>query len=165
MDGVDPRVQPNVPHPDLEVTILRHAEARDIQAGDLKSFLKQVAILVQCAADEVSVLLTGDREIRNLNRRYRGLDAPTDVLSFPGESRPDGRVNQGDLVISVETARRQCRRHRHSLDQEIRILLIHGFLHLMGYDHETDHGEMEAEERKLRRRLLLDAMPRAFPSP
>ncbi len=90
---------------------------------------------------EVSVLLTDDEQIKELNRDYRGIDAPTDVLAFSqkegeaiGCETEDGLL--GDVVISVETAQRQAEEHGHSLDQEIDILLAHGILHLLGYDHE-----------------------------
>jgi probable rRNA maturation factor len=100
---------------------------------------------------EVSVLFCGDGAIRTLNRRYRRVDAPTDVLAFPAESR---RL-LGDIVISVPYASRQARRRGESPAREIDRLLLHGLLHLSGYDHETDGGEMDALERKIRRRLNL----------
>jgi probable rRNA maturation factor len=100
---------------------------------------------------EVSVLFCGDGAIRTLNRRYRRVDAPTDVLAFPAESR--GLL--GDIVISVPYASRQARRRGEPAAREIDRLLLHGLLHLSGYDHETDGGEMDALERKIRRRLNL----------
>jgi rRNA maturation RNase YbeY len=100
---------------------------------------------------EVSVLFCGDGAIRTLNRRYRRVDAPTDVLAFPAESR--GLL--GDIVISVPYASRQARRRGEVPAREIDRLLLHGLLHLSGYDHETDGGEMDALEKKIRRRLNL----------
>ncbi len=100
---------------------------------------------------EVSVLFCGDGAIRTLNRRYRKVDAPTDVLAFPAQSR--GLL--GDIVISVPYASRQARRRGESPAREIDRLLLHGLLHLSGYDHETDRGEMTALEQKIRRRLNL----------
>ncbi|MGQ9631248.1 MAG: rRNA maturation RNase YbeY [bacterium] len=100
---------------------------------------------------EVSVLLTDDEEIRSLNRRYRGVDRPTDVLAFAmGECRsaaPDDIL--GDVVISVDTAQRQAEELGHSLERELEILLIHGILHLLGYDHDADGGEMAEREAKI----------------
>lgn len=96
-----------------------------------------------CGDDtEVSILLTGDEHIRALNREYRGIDKPTDVLAFSQtEGEPIGcEMNDGllgDVVISVETAQRQAEEHSHSLDEEIDVLLAHGLLHLLGYDHEN----------------------------
>lgn len=104
----------------------------------------------------VSVLLTGDREIRRLNREFRGKDKPTDVLSFPvGDGVPRART-AGDLAISVETAARESELRGHRLDVELRVLLLHGVLHLAGFDHETDQGQMERKENALRRKLGLE---------
>jgi probable rRNA maturation factor len=100
---------------------------------------------------EVSVLFCGDRAMRALNRRYRGMDAPTDVLAFPAET--GGLL--GDIVISIPYASRQARRRGEPPAREIDRLLLHGFLHLSGYDHETDDGEMNALEKNLRRKLAL----------
>lgn len=103
------------------------------------------------AGGEVALVLTGDRAVRALNRRYRGQDKPTDVLSFPG---PGGELGLGDIVISVETAARNAREYGRTVPQELDILALHGFLHVLGYDHETDDGTMDRIERRLRRRLL-----------
>jgi probable rRNA maturation factor len=116
----------------------------------LRGFLRRIAAAAGCEAAEVTVLLTDDEEMRALNLRYRGADRTTDVLSFEGGLQPDGRVSQGEIVISVDKARRQAAQRHHALEVEIRYLLIHGFLHLMGFDHETDSGEMAAEEQRLR---------------
>jgi probable rRNA maturation factor len=104
----------------------------------------------------VSVLLTDDGEIKRLNREFRGKNKPTDVLSFPaGENVGRTRI-AGDLAISVETAERQAAELGHPLETELRVLLLHGILHLAGFDHETDSGEMAQEEDRLRRRLGLE---------
>lgn len=100
---------------------------------------------------EVSLVLAGDALLRRLNRDYRGKDRPTDVLSFPGEG---GEAGLGDILISVETASRNARRLRRSLGRELDVLALHGFLHVLGYDHESDDGTMDRLERRLRRRLL-----------
>ncbi len=108
----------------------------------------------------VEVLLTGDVAVRRLNREFRGKNKATDVLSFPaGEvpGLPEGERHAGDLAISVETAERQAAEHGHTLGVEIRVLLLHGLLHLAGMDHETDGGEMAAREAELRRGLRLPA--------
>ena len=96
-------------------------------------------------------MLAGDRLLRRLNRDYRGKDQPTDVLSFPGGG---GEAGLGDVVISVETARRNARGLGRTLPQELDVLALHGLLHVLGYDHETDDGTMDRLERRLRRRLL-----------
>ncbi len=100
---------------------------------------------------EVSLVLAGDRLLRRLNRDYRGKDRPTDVLSFTGGG---GEGGLGDVVISVETAERNARRLGRTLPQELDVLALHGFLHVLGYDHETDGGTMDRLERRLRVRLL-----------
>lgn len=105
---------------------------------------------------QVSVLLTTDARLRRLNRQFRGINKPTDVLSFPAGEAPDGAARvAGDLAISVPAARRQAVEHGHALAAEIKILILHGLLHLAGYDHETDGGRMARRERRLRAGLGL----------
>ena len=100
-------------------------------------------------------MLTNDAAIRRLNRQFRHKDKPTDVLSFPAPGGDGPVVVAGDLAISLDTAARYARRFGHSLQQEVKILLMHGLLHLAGYDHETDDGEMAEREEALRRRFRL----------
>ena len=99
---------------------------------------------------EVSILVTGNRRIQALNRRYRKKSKPTDVLSFP-------RDGGGDIAISADIARQNATRYRHSAANELKVLMLHGMLHLAGHDHETDSGRMENLEVKLRARLKLPA--------
>jgi len=105
-------------------------------------------------AGAVDVLLADDRTMRRLNRDFRGKDKATDVLSFPAVHALRGEF-AGDLAISLQTAARQAREHGHSLRDEVRVLLLHGLLHLNGMDHETDSGEMAQREAELRERLRL----------
>ncbi len=101
-----------------------------------------------------NVLVTGSSELRSLNRRFRGKDQPTDVLSFPpGPIFVNGLA--GDIAISADIAKQNARRLGHSAAQEIKILALHGVLHLVGYDHEADHGTMAGKEAELRRSLGL----------
>ena len=102
----------------------------------------------------VEVLLTSDAEMKRLNRSFRGKNKATDVLSFPAPEEFGG-AHAGDLAISLETAARQAAEYGHSLRDEVRILLLHGLLHLHGLDHETDGGAMAARETALRRELRL----------
>jgi probable rRNA maturation factor len=113
---------------------------------------------------QVTVLLTTDAVLRNLNRRFRGKNKSTDVLSFPADTaipgskhltEPSAEKIAGDLAISIPTARRQAAEQGHSLSTEVKVLILHGVLHLAGYDHEADAGEMERRERLLRGRLGL----------
>jgi probable rRNA maturation factor len=105
--------------------------------------------------ETVTIQLISDTAMARLNRTYRNKRGPTDVLSFPFTSeKPAANAEYvGDLAISPETARRNARRFRRPLPVEMRILILHGMLHLAGYDHESDHGEMDRIERRLRRRL------------
>jgi probable rRNA maturation factor len=102
----------------------------------------------------VDVLLADDPTLRHLNKTFRGKNKSTDVLSFPAPSAFAAK-HAGDLAISLETAARQAATHGHPLTAEIKILLLHGLLHLSGEDHETDDGEMAAREATLRHELRL----------
>ena len=137
--------------PAVELKLLRAARPRH---RELARFLRQ-AIDATGLAGEVSVLLTGDATIRTLNRRYRHKDKATDVLSFPAAEMAEGVA--GDLVISIETALSQAGERGHTLEMEIKVLLLHGLLHLAGFDHETDNGTMHRKEARLRRELGLNA--------
>ena len=103
---------------------------------------------------EVTVQLTTDTAIRRLNRQFRHKDKATDVLSFPAQGVGAEEI-AGDLAISVPTALRQAVAQGHSLSTEIKVLILHGLLHLNGYDHEVDSGQMARRERLLRARLRL----------
>ena len=119
-----------------------------------EAFLRQLSSEV--AGGSFSVCLLSDRGIRRYNKRFRRQDQATDVLAFPAGSR--GREEQsylGDILISVETARRNATRYGLRLDEEIKILALHGLLHLMGYDHENDGGRMARQERLWCSRLGL----------
>jgi len=115
------------------------------------------------AGAALTIAFVRDRAIRQLNRTYRGKDHATDVLSFPASDAQDEPfINQsaasadylGDIVIAIDTARRQADEAGHTLTREVSELVIHGTLHLCGYDHETDNGEMNRLELRLRRKLL-----------
>ena len=109
----------------------------------------------------VTLLLASDAEVRRLNRIFRGKDRATDVLSFParGELEP-GRPHLGDLAVSVPQARRQARRARWTVDEEVSLLVTHGYLHLLGYDHEEDDGEMRRLEETLLARAARVSLKR-----
>ena len=102
----------------------------------------------------VNVLVTSNAEMKALNRRFRGTDKATDVLSFP--AAPDDNKNfAGDIAISAEIATQNARSLNHAPGVEVKILTLHGILHLCGYDHERDRGQMARREQKLRRELHL----------
>ena len=119
----------------------------------LNRFLAEAQAAVRLKG-EVSVLLTTDAAIRKLNTRFRHKNQATDVLSFPAEGVGAEEI-AGDLAISVPTARRQAVEQGHSLSIEIKVLILHGLLHLSGYDHVTDTGQMARRERLLRGKLKL----------
>ena len=130
-------------------------QALGLSRGGLTRFLRSA----QAAAGlrgEVDVLLADDLTLRRLNRNFRGKNKATDVLSFPAAPELAG-AHAGDLAISLETAGRQAAEYGHSVRDEVRILLLHGVLHLLGLDHETDTGEMAEQEAELRCRLRLPA--------
>jgi probable rRNA maturation factor len=118
----------------------------------LREYLPPLSRATRVSPDHFTVALVSDRRIAALNRRYRRRARPTDVLSFSAS----GNGYLGDVVISAETARRQARQLGHSLTEEVQLLILHGLLHLMGYDHERDNGQMNRRELALRRRLGLE---------
>jgi probable rRNA maturation factor len=126
-----------------------------LSASGLTRFLNRARTAIGLLG-AVDVLLTGDSTLRQLNKSFRGKDKPTDVLSFPAPSEFAAR-HAGDLAISLETASLQAKIYGHTLRDEVRILLLHGLLHLSGEDHETDNGQMATREAKLRRELRLPA--------
>ena len=96
---------------------------------------------------DVELILTDDKEIQELNRLHRQKDKPTDVLSFPLENIPG--MPLGSIVISIDTAKKGAEEFGHSIEDEIKLLFIHGLLHLLGYDHEIDNGEMREKEKEV----------------
>lgn len=121
----------------------------------LRRLAGQALARLDVGACEVGILLCDDATIRTLNRRFRHKDATTDVLSFPdGTSLPDGGRYLGDIAISLDTAGRQAEERGRALAREIEVLLLHALIHLSGYDHERDTGEMDRLEATLRKELL-----------
>jgi probable rRNA maturation factor len=123
--------------------------------AQLRRFLNAARKTVRLKG-EVSLLLTSNREMRRLNRTFRGKDKPTDVLSFPAPAEVS-RDFAGDLAISLDIAAANARQLGHSVEDEVRVLILHGVLHLAGYDHETDDGQMARKEMRLRKQLGLAA--------
>lgn len=130
-----------------------------LSAARVRSWTRSLLFEARAKRVSLSVLLCGDGRMRTLNRTFRGVDQPTDVLSFPSFEasfvRAAARRGEflGDVVIDVPCAARQARRRGHALRREVQILLAHGLLHLLGYDHERDGGTM----LRLQRRILLSA--------
>jgi len=134
------------------ITILNRQKRHRVRAKAFERLLGDLSARYRLADPEVTLAFLGEKAIRTLNRKFMKKDRPTDVLSFPlGEKAPDGRYYLGDIVIAVPVAARQARAKGHGLDRELRLLAIHGFLHLLGYDH---FAGIEEEERKIHRIYL-----------
>jgi probable rRNA maturation factor len=125
------------------------ASTRGVSAAQLQRFALRAQKLAEVQG-EVDILIATNKRLHELNRRFRRKNKPTDVLSFP---RPSG----GDIAISVQIAREHAQRYGHSLAAELKILVLHGMLHLAGYDHESDNGRMARAEAHLRSQLKLPA--------
>ena len=127
---------------------------RPARAPGLARWLSDIA--PARARGTITIVLTGDAAMRRLNREWRGVDRATDVLSFPADDdapRVRGRARHlGDIVIATGVARRQAASARHAYGTELKVLALHGLLHLLGYDHETDFGRMRRLELRLRRK-------------
>jgi probable rRNA maturation factor len=143
------------PDSNLRVTV-RDGRGRPIRDEGLARWLSAVA--PARVRGEVSVALVSDRKVRELNKRYRRKDSPTDVLSFASKPEPRAPSPEprflGDIVIATGVAKRQARARRHTYRTELRVLALHGLLHLLGYDHERngDDGAMARIEARLRRK-------------
>jgi probable rRNA maturation factor len=158
--------------------ILNRQKKVRLATRSLARFLKKIQRELKLHGVEVSVAFVSDAAIAGWNQSYRQKKGPTDVLSFPAQARKlrvqkvrtqgrlksasrkgHGDVNDkqflGDIAIAPETARRYAKKNQRTLQHELRVLMLHGVLHLMGYDHESDNGKMNRLEHKLRRRLGL----------
>ncbi len=160
--------------PSQQSFLLFQVATPGLSRRDLRVFLKRLQAEV-AGGRAFGCLITGDSQLQRLNKEFRGEDYPTDVLSFPLQEHPlpDGRgsvasasfrtasvsdrylASCGEIAISYDAARRQSIEFGHAVNQEIEILMLHGLLHLLGMDHETDRGRMLAAERKWRARLGL----------
>jgi probable rRNA maturation factor len=135
--------------------ILNRQRRVPVAIHPLQQFYERARRELGFAPESVTIQLISDATMALLNETFRKKHGPTDVLSFPANgARPTpGAQYVGDIAISPETARRNARRFSRSLPVEMRILILHGMIHLAGFDHETDHGEMDRLERRLRIRL------------
>ncbi len=121
-----------------------------------KAFSERALEVVPAKSDGVTIAFVSDRAMSELNRMWRGKRGTTDVLSFPAEQDDFESVegsSLGDVVISLEQAARQAKENRMKLDQEIAQLILHGMIHLCGYDHSADKGDMDRLELRLRKKL------------
>jgi len=134
------------------IEIINRQKKHPVRTKAFKRLLGELSARYRLADPEITLAFVGQRAIRTLNRKFMKMDRPTDVLSFPlGEKGADGKFYLGDIAIAVPVAFRQSRAKGHGLDRELRLLAIHGFLHLLGYDHSAG---MDDEERKAHRLYL-----------
>ena len=141
----------------MDVAVVDRQRAHRVPTGALAAYMRRVAREAPATpCDGVVVMLCGDAAMRRLNAQFRGQDKTTDVLSFPAGDgpRPDGAHPLGEIAISVPQAARQARAAGHTLGRELRLLALHGYLHLLGYDHEVDDGSMLRLQARLARRLV-----------
>jgi probable rRNA maturation factor len=140
-----------------ELVIFRQRIA-GLSAPTLERFVLRARRMIHLR-DTVNVLVTNNSELRALNRRFRGADKATDVLSFPAPAQELSKMRRSaaEVAISADIARENARRLGHSAANEVKILALHGLLHLAGYDHERDAGEMARKEKRLRQQLRLEA--------
>jgi len=137
--------------PRQQTALLFHSATPGITRRGLRAFAQRLESEVACGR-AFHCLIADDSEVRRLNREFRAKDYPTDVLSFPAAGA-NGFL--GDIAISFEQARRQAAEYGHTVGQELQILMLHGLLHLLGMDHETDRGRMARAENKWRAALGL----------
>ncbi len=148
------RIAPRGPANGNAATLIRRQRRVQADWAELQSFLD--LLRSRLAHLEYSVCVVSDRGIRRYNRRFRSRDEATDVLSFPaGPGRKGPSSYLGDIVISAETARANAQRYGVRLEEELKLLALHGVLHLLGHDHETDSGQMARQEQQWAARLGL----------
>jgi probable rRNA maturation factor len=134
----------------IEVEVTGLAVSR-LPRREIEEFARRCIRAVRAGSRELTIAIVGDAEMARLNQRFRGKKKPTDVLTFPGEGS-----YLGDVVISLDRARAQARDEGHSTATEVRYLVLHGVLHAFGYDHETDEGEMNRLELRIRKKVGLE---------
>ena len=144
----------------MEINALIDIEyKKQVKSVWLKKIARQIQVAEKVSVkSEMGLVITGDEKIHELNLKYLEEDRPTDVLSFPLNEQldtapdfvsvPDGKVHLGDIIISYPTAARQAEEHHHSVEREIAILLIHGILHLLGYDHDVPERKTVMKNRE-----------------
>lgn len=145
----------------MEIEVINRQRLVRIDGDEIGNLARRVLSQIGKRDAAVTVVFVRDRIIRDLNRQFRRVDRATDVLSFSCEDESNSMTNGfrekdflGDIVISTDTATRQASESGLSMERELKELVIHGVLHLCGYDHQTDNGEMNRLELKLRRKLL-----------
>jgi len=142
------------------VKILNNQKRVRLVTPPLEKFAQKSLRQMKLEQGSVAIAFVTDSEIARLNKTYRKKNRPTDVLSFPAQpsaKRPNRNKFLGDIAIAPAVARRYAKKNGRSLQTEICVLILHGLLHLLGYDHETDRGQMDRVEQRLRRKLGLES--------
>ena len=138
------------------IEIINRQRSRKLDANQWREFGERALRAIDSGKQTATIVLVSDAAIRKLNRQFRGQDHVTDVLSFPNQPEPFEAENQsqlGEVVISIQRAAVQAKQNGLTFSNEVEQLILHGLLHLCGYDHEADNGEMNRLELKLRRKL------------
>ena len=133
------------------IEVVNRQRKGPIDTAHWHSFSERALKSIRKDEHDATIAFVSDRQIKDLNKRYRNFEKPTDVLSFPAEDETG--ANLGDIAISLERAEVQAQENGLTLENEIAQLILHGLMHLCGYDHETDDGQMNRMELKLRRKL------------
>jgi probable rRNA maturation factor len=133
------------------IEVVSRQRKRKIDTQAWETFAARAAEAIGQSGSSATIAFVSDKTIRGLNRQFRGIDKATDVLSFPAGDTDE--TNLGDIAISVDTADAQATENGLKFDEEVAQLILHGLLHLCGYDHETDNGEMNRLEVRLRKKL------------
>jgi probable rRNA maturation factor len=136
------------------IEVVNRQRRLQIDTRAWSDFAMKALAAIGKSESSATIAFVSDKKIRELNRQFRGIDKATDVLSFPSDG-PD-ESDLGDIAVSVDTAAAQAKENGLKLDEEISQLILHGLLHLSGYDHETDNGEMNRLELRLRKKLAID---------
>ena len=141
------------------IEIINRQRARSIDRKALLDFSQRALLAVKRSQQTATIVFVGDAAIKKLNQQFRGKNNVTDVLSFPAKAEAfehENQSNLGEVIISVQRAATQAKENGLTLGNEIQQLILHGLLHLCGYDHETDKGEMNRRELRLRKKLGID---------
>ena len=133
------------------IEVVNRQRRLQIDTRAWSTFATKALAVIGKSDSSATIAFVSDKKIRELNRQFRGIDKATDVLSFPSDG-PD----LGDIAVSVDTAAAQAKENGLEFDEEIAQLILHGLLHLSGYDHETDNGEMNRLELRLRKKLAIE---------
>jgi probable rRNA maturation factor len=133
------------------IEVVNRQRTKKVDTEAWSNFAGKALSAIGNHGSSATIAFVSDKNIHKLNKQFRNVDKPTDVLSFPA----DEETNLGDIAISVETAAAQAKENGLSFETEIAQLILHGLLHLCGYDHETDNGEMNRLELRLRKKLSI----------